>query len=46
MKKLFKFIGILLLLLIAAIAVYYFANNESLPEGKRGKEADALAIKM
>ena len=46
MKKLFKFIGILLLLLFAAIAVYYFANNEPLPEGKKGKEADALAIKM
>ena len=46
MKKLFKFIGILLLLLIVALGVYYFANNESLPEGKKGKEADALAIKM
>jgi hypothetical protein len=46
MKKFFKFIGILLLLLIIALGVYYFANNESLPEGKKGKEADALAIKM
>ena len=46
MKKLFKFIGIILLLLFVAIAVYYFANNEVLPEGKKGKEADALAIKM
>ena len=46
MKKLFKFIGIVLLVLFAAIAVYYFANNEALPEGKKGKEADALAIKM
>ncbi|MDP5093390.1 MAG: hypothetical protein NWQ17_08760 [Polaribacter sp.] len=46
MKKLFTFIGVILLLLIAAVAIYYFANNESLPEGKKGKEADALAIKM
>ena len=46
MKKLFKFIGILLLLLIVAGGIYYFANNESLPKGKKGKDADALAIKM
>ena len=46
MKKLFKFIGILLLLLIVSVGVYYFVNNEKLPEGKQGKEADALAIKM
>ena len=46
MKKLFKFIGIILLLLIVAGGIYYFANNEPLPEGKKGKEADALAIKM
>ena len=46
MKKLFKFIGILLVLLIVGLGLYYFANNEALPEGKKGKEADALAIKM
>ena len=46
MKKLFKFIGILLLLLIVAGGIYYFVNNEPLPEGKQGKEADALAIKV
>ena len=46
MKKLFKFIGILLLLLIVAGGIYYFVNNEPLPEGKQGKDADALAIKM
>ncbi len=46
MKKLFKFIGIVLLLLIAAAGIYYFVNNEALPEGKKGKDADALAIKM
>ncbi len=46
MKRLFKFIGILLMLLIVAGGVYYFAKNESLPEGKTGKEADELAHKM
>ena len=46
MKKLFKFIGILLVLIIAAIAIYYFVNNEALPQGKKGKEAEALATKM
>ena len=46
MKRLFKFIGILLMFLIVAGGVYYFAKNESLPEGKTGKEADELAYKM
>ena len=46
MKKLLKLIGLLLLLLIIFLGVYYFLNNEDLPEGKQGKEADALAIKM
>ena len=46
MKKFFKFIGILLLFLIVAGGIYYFVNNEPLPEGKQGKEADALATKM
>ena len=46
MKKVFKFIGILLLLLIVAGGLFYFINNESLPEGKKGKDADALAAKM
>ncbi len=46
MKKFLKVIGALLLLFILFIGVYYFVNNEKLPEGKQGKEADALAIKM
>ena len=46
MKKLFTFTGAILLLLIVAVGSYYFTNNESLPQGKKGKEADALAIKM
>lgn len=46
MKKLFKFIGIVLLFLIVAAGIYYFANNEALPKGKQGKEAEDLALKM
>ena len=46
MKKFLKIVGILLLLLLLFISAFYFINNEKLPEGKKGKEADALAIKM
>ncbi|MGJ8743075.1 hypothetical protein [Polaribacter sp.] len=46
MKKLFKFIGILLLLLIVSAGVFYVAYNEKIPEGKQGKEADELAENM
>lgn len=46
MKRFFKFFGILVLVLIGAIAIYYFVNNEQLPEGKKGIDADVLAEKM
>lgn len=46
MKKFFKILGVLLVLLILFIVGYYLVNNEKLPEGKQGKEADALATKM
>lgn len=46
MKKPLKIIGFAILFLIAVIAIYFFVNNESLPEGQKGKEADALATKM
>ena len=46
MKKFFKILAILLTLLIGILAIYYFANNEELPQGKKGKEAEALAHKM
>lgn len=46
MKKFFKFLGVILIILIATITIYYFVNNESLPEGTSGKEADELAEKM
>ncbi|MBL4568363.1 MAG: hypothetical protein JKY69_01405 [Flavobacteriaceae bacterium] len=46
MKKLFKIIGIIIVVVGIAIAVYYNAKNESLPIGKQGDEADALAQKM
>lgn len=46
MKKLFKILGGLFLIAIIALAIFYFKNNESLPSGKQGVEADALANKM
>ena len=44
--KWLKRIGIFLGILIAALFVLYLLNNESLPEGKTGPEADALAQKV
>ena len=46
MKKLLKIVGGILALLIVAVGIYYFANNESLPGGVQGEKADALAQKM
>ena len=46
MKKFLKFLGVLVLLLILVVGIYYFANNEDLPQGTPGKEADELAMKM
>ncbi|WP_405568187.1 hypothetical protein [Polaribacter sp. Asnod6-C07] len=46
MKKFLKIIIAVILLIIGFGFIYYFVNNEELPEGKKGKEADALAIKM
>ncbi|PQJ77671.1 hypothetical protein [Polaribacter porphyrae] len=46
MKKFLKITGAILVLIIGFLVVYYLMNNETLPEGKKGKEADALAIKM
>ncbi|WP_397447199.1 hypothetical protein [Polaribacter sp. R77954] len=46
MKKFLKITGTILALFIGFFVVYYFINNEDLPKGKKGKEADALAIKM
>ena len=46
MKKFLKIIGAIIILIIGFLVVYYFINNEELPKGEKGKEADALAIKM
>lgn len=46
MKKFLKILGSILGILLLVAAIYYFINNESLPEGVPGKEADALALKM
>ena len=46
MKKVFKILGGLFLIVVIALTIFYFKNNESLPKGKQGIEADALANKM
>lgn len=46
MKKFLKITGAILVAFILFLAIYYFANNESLPEGTKGKAADELAQKM
>jgi len=46
MKKIIKILGVIIGIIILFISVYYFANNESLPKGIQGKEADKLAYKM
>jgi len=46
MKKFLKIIGVIIIGLLLFVGVYYFANNESLPKGTKGKEAEELAQKM
>lgn len=46
MKKLFKILGIIVVIIIAALTIGYLVINESLPEGKSGAEADAMAERM
>ena len=46
MKKFFKILGFLFLILILFLGIYYFVNNEKLPNGEKGEKADALATKM
>ena len=46
MKKLLKILGVLLLLFIIVISIFYLRNNEKLPKGIENAAADSLAIKM
>jgi hypothetical protein len=46
MKKFFKIFGVIILLFLVFIIGFYLVNNETLPEGKQGKEADALAMNI
>lgn len=46
MKKSLKILILLFGLLIAAITYVYFSENEKLPDGKKGQEAEELAAKM
>ena len=45
-SKLFRVIGIIVLLIIIAISIFYVANNEEMPNGEQGNKADILATKM
>lgn len=46
MKKFFKILGSVILLIVVGGVISYFVYNEKLPTGEKGKNADALAIKM
>lgn len=46
LKKLLKIIGVIALVIVIAFGTLYAIYNESLPEGRSGPEADALAEKM
>ena len=46
MKKTLKIIGLLITVAIVAVGIYYIVNNEALPKGVQGKEAEELAEKM
>jgi len=45
-KKLFKYIGFLILVAMLGFGVLYYLYNEPLPTGESGPEADALAYRM
>lgn len=46
MKKIFKIIGSLLILMILILILFFISENEPLPKGEKGEYADALATKM
>jgi hypothetical protein len=46
MKKLLKILGISALVILGAFGVLFLTLNKSLPEGKSGQEAEALADKV
>lgn len=46
MKKLFKIIGYILLIIVVLLGAAFFMFNEKLPVGVKGEKAEALAQKM
>ncbi len=46
MKRFFKILGIIIIVLIVAVTAFYFTNNEPLPMGEKGEKAEKLAKKM
>ncbi len=43
MKKTLKIIGLLITVAIVAVGIYYIVNNEALPKGVQGKEAEGIS---
>lgn len=46
MRKFFKIIGVLVVLLVVTFLVIFFSKNEALPTGEKGEKAEELAQKM
>ncbi|AUC14601.1 hypothetical protein BTO06_05375 [Tenacibaculum sp. SZ-18] len=46
MRKFFKIIGVLVVLLVITFLVIFFSKNEALPTGNKGEKAEELAQKM
>ncbi len=46
MKKLLRFLGTLLLVLLVVVGILFIIHNEPLPKGEAGEKAEALTKKM
>lgn len=46
MKTFLKILAAILVLVVLSGGIYYFANNEDLPQGEHSEKADELATKM
>jgi hypothetical protein len=46
MRKFFKIIGVLVVLLVVTFLVIFFSKNEALPTGEKGEKVEELAQKM
>lgn len=46
LNKLFKYIAVLIIVVLIGFGICYYLYNEPLPQGESGPEADALAFRM